>query len=669
MLSKKNNKNTPSVFEKIAVWEAERHLTPNIRTSVYISTPITTGPVFVNWLHEKGQYLNPDSDAYETSLKAEVILPNIQRATSVIELLRWHHTGLIISPTGLEVPGWNQSNYHDFWTSVLSRYAQRAIFLNGWEYSSGCTIEFEIAQKHGIDCVDEELRTISLAKGLGLIRDAIIQIQAVGGTVASLEESSKKLQKYIIHSVHNDRKLYKDEVLDHIACTANVAQFVSFAPGSSLQQRFCRINGYQPNHNFNSPEEAISALLHNATEKKVNIRSYTPETPEGNPFIKRLESVDEVMSKIRNLAEDKYLYTIVNEVIDECDGGVSGVSHRGVIEFAPDTTPRCVDDPEIETSVFPFEIGMTVLKTIYGFEPDLKGREGARVEFSIHPKPSGWRKRHTIIWQLEQRPREKIKTTIQWPNRFSRMLGDKTYGLILASSVGFSVPLTMVFCRRLFPFIFGESTGSSEKITRTSPETKEPGYYLSARGWHDPYAVLEGQILAPAERKWTPLPAPLSSVLIQQVVPAKYSGRALYSGSNKIEIRGVAGKGDAFMLGEQEHEILPNEVILNINDTLKKMNQLIGPCNIEWVFDGSTVWVVQVNNAKLKNQKINTDSRFEWVPFIYSKNRIEDFRKTVFELRGTDKGINVIGKVSPLSHLGEIAEIYDVPVMFSRPLE
>jgi hypothetical protein len=123
------------------------------------------------------------------------------------------------------------------------------------------------------------------------------------------------------------------------------------------------------------------------------------------------------------------------------------------------------------------------------------------------------------------------------------------------------------------------------------------------------------------------------------------------------------------MLGEQEHEILPNEVILNINDTLKKMNQLIGPCNIEWVFDGSTVWVVQVNNAKLKNQKINTDSRFEWVPFIYSKNRIEDFRKTVFELRGTDKGINVIGKVSPLSHLGEIAEIYDVPVMFSRPLE
>lgn len=669
MPSEKYNKNIPSVLEKLAMWEAERHLTPSIRTSVYISTPITTGPIFIKWLHEKGQYLSPDSDAYETSLKAEVILPNIQRATSVIELLRWHHTGLIISPTGLEVPGWSQSSYHNFWTNVLSRYAQRAIFLNGWEYSSGCTIEFEIAQKHGIDCVDEELRTISIAKGLGLIQDAILQIQAVGGTAASLEESSKKLHKYISHSVHNDRKLYKDEVLDHIACTANVAQFVSFAPGSSLQQRFCRINGYRPNHKFNSPEEAISALLHNATGKKVNIRSYSPETPEGNPFIKQLGSVDEVMSNIRILAEDKYLYTIINEVIDECDGGVSGVSHRGIIEFAPDTTPRCVDDPEIETTVFPFEIGMTILKTIYGFEPDLKGREGSRVEFSIHPKPSGWRKRHTIIWQLEQRPREKIETSIQWPNRFSRMLGDKTYGLILASSAGFSVPLTMVFSRRLFPFIFGESTGSSEKITRTSPATKEPGYYLSARGWYDPYAVLEGHILAPEERKWTPLPAPLSSVLIQQVIPAKYSGRALYSGSDKIEIRGVAGKGDAFMLGEQEHEILPNEVILNVNDTLIKMNQLIGPCNIEWVFDGSTVWIVQVNNAKLKDLKIDIDSKTEWVTFIYSKNSIEDFRKKVIELRGTDKGINVIGKVSPLSHLGEIAEIYDVPVMFSLPLE
>ncbi len=46
---------------------------------------------------------------------------------------------------------------------------------------------------------------------------------------------------------------------------------------------------------------------------------------------------------------------------------------------------------------------------------------------------------------------------------------------------------------------------------------------------------------------------------------------------------------------------------------------------------------------------------------------LEDFRKKVNELKHTKKGINVIGKVSPLSHLGEIADINGVPIKFTYP--
>ena len=47
--------------------------------------------------------------------------------------------------------------------------------------------------------------------------------------------------------------IVKDAVLDWVAASANVAQFVSFGP--DLAQRFCRVRGYSPNHGFRSPEE------------------------------------------------------------------------------------------------------------------------------------------------------------------------------------------------------------------------------------------------------------------------------------------------------------------------------------------------------------------------------------------------------------------------------
>jgi hypothetical protein len=41
------------------------------------------------------------------------------------------------------------------------------------------------------------------------------------------------------------------------------------------------------------------------------------------------------------------LHVIANETIDVHDGGVSGVVLGGTIEFAPDDTPRCVEEPGV----------------------------------------------------------------------------------------------------------------------------------------------------------------------------------------------------------------------------------------------------------------------------------------------------------------------------------
>jgi glutathione synthase/RimK-type ligase-like ATP-grasp enzyme len=56
---------------------------------------------------------------------------------------------------------------------------------------------------------------------------------------------------------------------------------------------------------------------------------------------------------------------------------------------------------------------------------------------------------------------------MQWPNRFSSILGDKAYGLLMANLAGVPVPRTLVIGRRIAPFTFGDVTGSFEFWTRT----------------------------------------------------------------------------------------------------------------------------------------------------------------------------------------------------------
>src|SRR5579872_7446768 len=83
---------------------------------------------------------------------------------------------------------------------------------------------------------------------------------------------------------------FKDARLDELATFGNVAQFVSFGP--DLRQRFSRIRGVESNRPFPSLGSAISALLERSPERRINIRSFKPDDPQGHEFIYGIESVD-----------------------------------------------------------------------------------------------------------------------------------------------------------------------------------------------------------------------------------------------------------------------------------------------------------------------------------------------------------------------------------------
>lgn len=663
----------PDIDEVLSQWENERNIANAHRQATYISTPITTGKLFVDWYCQRGHSLQPDSREYKESHKANVVLPNTQRAARWVELLRWRHSALVIDPRTLTVAGWNQEQYREFWTTVLKKHARQAIFLDGWSFSHGCAIEFLEAQKHGVECIDSNFKHLSTDTGLSVISNAIKVARAAGIPAAWIDEQENRLQELEElrpSTSESVRGLHKDAVLDHLADTANVAQFISFDP--ELKQRFSRIRGYEPNYQFSSTLNGIQTLLEQSPESKVNVRSFHPEQPQNNPFIQGLTDANEIMSLLENLGEGRRLHTIVNEHIDIHDGGVSGVFYRDALEFAPDATPRVVDDPSASTAVLPFDVGMRVLGAVYGFEPDLRGREGARVEFSIHPEARGWNHSHTIIWQTEQRPASDFQPSITWPNAFSRMIGDKTFGLVLAASIGLPVPRTIAFTRRHFPFIFGDTVGTQRYRTRTAPAEKVPGYYPSSDQWHDPLAVLKDPWLLSA-RSSKHLPSThadqdetekeLSAVLIQEHVNATHSGRVAPA-SQGVKVRGVTGGGEKFMLGEEGSQDLPEQVYEAVIHLYESASTQLGPVNIEWTFDGTQAWALQVTPSR--QSEVHKPPSGDWISFSYEEGRLEEFRHLVRRLSGTDTGVIVKGNVSPLSHLGEIAQDYNVPARFEN---
>jgi hypothetical protein len=161
----------------------------------------------------------------------------------------------------------------------------------------------------------------------------------------------------------------KDDHLAEVAHRSNVAQFVSFTPGQHPKVRHCRIAGLAKSQTVATPQAAVGAVF-KASNGSVNIRTFRSDDKSSTQFFYGITASDEALARVRSLARDGY-YTIVNETIDTHHGGVSGVVMGGVIEFAPNATPRAVEGTGIAS--LPFALGLQILTTVYGFAPRARG--------------------------------------------------------------------------------------------------------------------------------------------------------------------------------------------------------------------------------------------------------------------------------------------------------
>jgi hypothetical protein len=447
---------------------------------------------------------------------------------------------------------------------------------------------------------------------------------------------------------------FKDDILDRLARRANVAQFVSFGP--DLVQRHAWVRGFQPGHRFDSVEAAVAAVLAASPEASVNIRSWEPENPKSRSFLYGRTDAGEVLAELRRLSGEG-LYTILNETVDVRDGGVSGVAFGDALEFAPGDTPRCVEKPD--AAGLPRDLGLRLLETVYGFRPALPAKAVQRIEFSLHPIRRGYRGEHTILWEVEEPGPPPSAPRISWPNRFSRHLGDKAFGLLIADALGLPVPRAQVIPRGLAPFTFGTGTGTAEVWIRTCPREQVPGRFTTRHGWTDPFRLLQEE---------DPGGDLIASILAQEGVEARFSGALLTGADGEPLVEGVAGAGDRFMLGRQAPEDLPQEIAGSLRDLCRRAAGKLGPVRFEWAHDGARPWVVQLHRgASAGFGRVIFPGEPERFHSLETAQGIDALRALIARVEGTGEGVVLVGHVGVTSHFGDLLRRARIPSRIEEP--
>lgn len=165
------------------------------RVATYVSTPITTGPRFVEWRRHAGRRVPPSDPAFVRAVEA-VIASNTAAVRPLIERAETHCAAPVIDPTRLgPVPGWSQLDYHRFWVEVLSRYAVTAVFAEGWNLSNGCALEFAAAVQTGVRTLDAEFASLAPVDGLAMLQRGSAMLRDAGLDDSIMQQAIDQLTR------------------------------------------------------------------------------------------------------------------------------------------------------------------------------------------------------------------------------------------------------------------------------------------------------------------------------------------------------------------------------------------------------------------------------------------------------------------------------------------
>jgi hypothetical protein len=155
----------------------------------YLSVPLTTGRPYIELRTKHATQGSAESEEFHAE-RLRVVAANRTRAHQAAKRLRANIRGMLIDPSRMvDVPGWEQPDYHGFWTSVIGRFAEEVFFLDGWQYSVGCTIEFSTAVRLGLPTLTTDFATLNAATGSQLVREAVREYAESGLDPSQLSDA------------------------------------------------------------------------------------------------------------------------------------------------------------------------------------------------------------------------------------------------------------------------------------------------------------------------------------------------------------------------------------------------------------------------------------------------------------------------------------------------
>lgn len=150
------------------------------KKTIYLSGPITTGLRFV----ESVVSGTPESTALKHNLEA---------LSCTAALLRQSTTSLVLDPSPMTVGHWSQEQYMKLWKALIERRASEVRFMQGWEYSLGCALEFRHAKELGIPTLTVEGDRISVQDGQSKMQIAVSRLSGLAKEYQRLEPLSISL--------------------------------------------------------------------------------------------------------------------------------------------------------------------------------------------------------------------------------------------------------------------------------------------------------------------------------------------------------------------------------------------------------------------------------------------------------------------------------------------
>ena len=162
----------------------------------YVSTPITTGRRYYDWLAASG--LSPDAGpSFQTAHAREVIALNQASAHALVLSARASLGKIVVDPTALEVPVWTQEDYHGFWTRLITDYVGTVVFNDGWEYSTGCTLEYAAALRANATLLDAKLSPLPPTVASMNTKNAVARLEEQGHPIAGLVAARHRIEEAI----------------------------------------------------------------------------------------------------------------------------------------------------------------------------------------------------------------------------------------------------------------------------------------------------------------------------------------------------------------------------------------------------------------------------------------------------------------------------------------